>query len=144
MFVHAVRFRFALPAITASLLLLLSGATPAAAAEGPHRILIRNFDFAPMRITVSAGSTVIWQNLDEEPHVVASESGEFRSGALEEGVSFRFRFDKPGTYRYVCSLHPKMVGEIVVRQRSGPSSWRVRPASRSRAGVESRSNEYRP
>jgi plastocyanin len=78
-------------------------------------VLARNFMFAPLSMTVTAGSTVTWTNHDEEPHTVVSESGLFRSGALDTNESFSFRFDKPGTYRYACSIHPQMVGTIVVR-----------------------------
>jgi plastocyanin len=78
-------------------------------------ILAHNFMFAPVAVTVKAGSTVTWTNHDEEPHTVVSESGLFRSAALDTNESFSFRFDKPGTYRYACSIHPQMVGTIVVR-----------------------------
>ena len=46
--------------------------------------------------------------------MVASVDGKFRSGALDEGDSFSFTFNAPGIYRYVCSIHPQMVGAIVV------------------------------
>jgi plastocyanin len=46
---------------------------------------------------------------------VASQDGLFRSAALDTNESFSFRFDKPGTYRYTCTIHPRMVGTIVVR-----------------------------
>jgi len=44
-----------------------------------------------------------------------SDSGLFRSAALDTNESFSVRFDKPGTYRYACSIHPRMVGTIVVQ-----------------------------
>ena len=28
---------------------------------------------------------------------------------------FSFEFDQPGTYHFVCSIHPSMVGTIVVQ-----------------------------
>ena len=33
---------------------------------------------------------------------------------LRDGTPLAFRFDKPGTYPYVCTLHPMMAGVIVV------------------------------
>ena len=39
---------------------------------------------------------------------------DFRSQALDEKDKFTHRFDKPGTYKYLCSIHPKMVGTITV------------------------------
>jgi len=77
--------------------------------------MAKDFMFAPTALTVAAGSTVTWTNRDDEPHSVVSESGVFRSGALDTNESFSFRFDKAGTYRYTCSIHPRMVGTIVVR-----------------------------
>ena len=56
-----------------------------------------------------------WTNKDEEPHTVVSLSGLFRSGALDTNDSFSFRFDKPGTYYYICTIHPRMTGSIVVQ-----------------------------
>ena len=78
-------------------------------------VMAKDFMFAPTALTVAAGSTVTWTNQDDEPHTVVSDSGLFRSAALDTNESFSFRFDKPGTYRYVCSIHPRMVGTIVVQ-----------------------------
>jgi plastocyanin len=77
-------------------------------------ISIRNFSFSPVSLTVPVGATVSWTNLDGEPHTVKSVEQLFRSGALDQNDSFNFKFDKPGTYRYVCSIHPQMVGTVVV------------------------------
>jgi plastocyanin len=46
---------------------------------------------------------------------VVSSSGLFRSSALDTKDSFSFKFDKAGTYGFVCSIHPQMVGTIVVQ-----------------------------
>ena len=104
----------------AGLLVLLAAALPAVASAensaAPTIVMARDFMFAPAALTVTAGSTVTWTNKDDEPHTVVSEAGLFRSGALDTGDSFSFRFDKPGTYRYTCSIHPRMVGTIVVQQ----------------------------
>ena len=81
----------------------------------PARIVIKDFMFGPTSVAVAAGSTVTWENSDEEPHTVVSDSGLFRSGALDTHESFSFKFDKPGTYHFVCSIHPQMVGTVVVR-----------------------------
>lgn len=86
---------------------------PAAAAEG-HTIVIKKFMFNPMDVTVPAGTEVTWENLDGEPHTVVSLAGDFRSQALDEKDKFSHRFDKPGTYKYICSIHPRMVGTIIV------------------------------
>ncbi|MDB6046475.1 MAG: hypothetical protein JWM63_5026 [Gammaproteobacteria bacterium] len=99
-----------------ALLCLIADWHAATAAEPvPARIQVKDFMFEPTSLTVAAGSTVTWANLDEEPHTVVSDTGLFRSGALDTAGTFSFRFDKPGTYHFACSLHPQMVGTIVVR-----------------------------
>lgn len=95
-----------------------AGASVAVAARAdaaPPIVIARDFMFAPDTITIKAGASVTWKNSDDEPHTVVSDTGLFRSGALDTNESFTFRFDKPGTYHYACSIHPRMVGTIVVQ-----------------------------
>ncbi len=101
--------RFPLYAAALSLVL----AAPAFAQD--MTINIKSFKFMTMNANVTAGSTVTWKNLDEEPHTVTSETGEFRSGGLDTGQSFSFKFVKPGVYKYRCSIHPQMVGTVTVK-----------------------------
>jgi plastocyanin len=84
-------------------------------APAPTVVMAKDFMFAPVALTIAAGSTVTWTNKDQEPHTVVSADGLFRSGALDTNDSFSFKFDQPGTYRYTCSIHPQMVGTIVVQ-----------------------------
>jgi plastocyanin len=81
----------------------------------PNRIVVKEFMFTPNSVTVKAGSTVTWANMDDEPHSVVSDTGLFRSGAMDTNESYSFKFDKPGTYHFTCSIHPRMVGTIVVQ-----------------------------
>ncbi len=99
-------------ALTAAFLVLLASGT--AHADGAT-VTIKNFDYAPMMVTVPAGSSVTWKNLDGEPHTVVSTDGVFRSPALDQGDTFSFTFTKAGTYKYVCSIHPKMVATVTVK-----------------------------
>jgi plastocyanin len=89
--------------------------TKVAVANDATTISIKEFMFAPTAMTVPVGTTVRWKNLDGEPHTVRSIDTAFASNALDQNDSFTFKFDKPGTYRYVCSIHPQMVGTIVVK-----------------------------
>lgn len=91
-----------------------SMAGPSGAAQTTIQVSAKNFMFNPATITVKAGATVTWLNLDEEPHTVFSNTGLFRSSALDTKESFSFTFDKPGTYHYLCTIHPQMLGTIVV------------------------------
>ena len=92
--------------------LLLVASTGAHAADAS--VAIKNFMFA-MDVTVTPGSTVTWKNLDGEPHTVASLDGLFRSKALDEGDSYSFTFDRPGVFKYICSIHPTMKATITVK-----------------------------
>jgi plastocyanin len=83
---------------------------------------IDEFAFAPQHATVKAGTTVTWINEDDAPHTVASSSKLFKSKALDTGDEFSFTFTTPGTYEYFCSLHPHMMGAIVVEAATGTSA----------------------
>ena len=84
-------------------------------ADGGASVTIKNFDYSPMNLAVAAGTTVTWKNLDGEVHTVVSVDGTFRSQALDQNDTFSFTFNKPGTYKYVCSIHPKMMATITVK-----------------------------
>lgn len=79
------------------------------------KIVVKDFMFNPTPLAIKAGSTVTWTNMDDEPHTVVSDTGLFKSGGLDTNESFSFKFDKPGTYHFTCSIHPRMVGTIVVQ-----------------------------
>ena len=103
-------------AVALALTIAAAGAVIAPAqAQAPVTVSIKNFDFSPMAVTVPAGSSVTWKNLDGEPHTVTSTDGVFRSGALDQDDSFTFKFTKPGVYHYLCSIHPKMVATVTVK-----------------------------
>ncbi|MDE2264818.1 MAG: cupredoxin family copper-binding protein [Alphaproteobacteria bacterium] len=98
----------------AAILAIATLSTPAALAQDTT-INIKSFHFMPMNVTVTPGSSVTWKNLDEEPHTVTSESGLFASGGLDTNESFTFKFDKPGVYKYRCSIHPQMTATVTVK-----------------------------
>lgn len=75
--------------------------------------------FAPQTVTISVGTTVTWTNRTSISHTVTSDDGKsFDSGManpITAGMTFSFKFTKPGTYKYHCALHPEMmVGTIIV------------------------------
>ena len=79
------------------------------------KILVKDFMFSPTPLTVKVGSTVTWTNKDDEPHTVVSDTGVFKSGGMDTNESFSYKFDKPGTYHFTCSIHPRMVGTVIVQ-----------------------------
>jgi len=98
-----------------STLIAASAGLSVARAETPNAVVIKNFMFSPMAITVKAGSTVTWKNLDGEPHTVVNDAGMFRSAALDQNDTFQFKFDKPGVYKVFCGIHPNMKETITVQ-----------------------------
>ena len=97
----------------AAMITTIALAVPAFAQD--TTINIKNFMFMPMNVDVTAGSSVTWKNLDEEPHTVTSETGAFASGGLDTNQSYTFKFVKPGVYKYRCSIHPQMMATITVK-----------------------------
>lgn len=99
----------------------IAGSASAADALPPkgakvYQVAIHNFAFEPKTITVTAGTYVVWVNRDEEPHVVTSAGALFASSkALDTDDTHAVMFSKPGTYTYYCSIHPMMVGTIIVK-----------------------------
>ncbi len=91
---------------------VLLGAPAAPAQEA--NVSIKEYAYGPAQLTVAAGTKVTWTNHDQVPHTVVEEGKKFRSAALDTNDSYSFVLTQPGTYRYFCSLHPKMVGTITV------------------------------
>jgi len=92
-----------------------SNYTVAQAAANEVEVKIDNFSFGPQSLSVSPGTKVTWKNRDDIPHTVVSTEGVFKSRVLDTDETFSFTFDKPGTYPYFCSVHPKMTGQVVVK-----------------------------
>jgi plastocyanin len=86
------------------------------AAAAVQEVKIDKFKFGPATLRVPVGTKVVWTNDDEDPHTVTSAADPrlLMSPALDTGQSFSFTFDKPGTYRYFCSIHPHMLGTVIV------------------------------
>ena len=73
--------------------------------------------FTPPSVTIAAGETLQWVFQDANPHTVTADDDSFTSpkGGLANGKTYSHAFDKPGTYRYHCFIHPQMLGTVVVQ-----------------------------
>jgi len=78
-------------------------------------IAIDGVKFQPADVTVSVGDTVEWVNKDPFPHNITAADRAFHSRDLDPNQSFRFHATKPGTFPYVCTLHPTMSAVIHVK-----------------------------
>lgn len=81
-----------------------------------ERITIGNFVFVPSTVTVPAGTELVWTNEDDVPHIVigVDKDSPIRSQPLDTGDRYSVTLSMPGTYRYFCTIHPHMVGTIIV------------------------------
>jgi amicyanin len=89
-----------------------------APASGPavhtDHVKIAKFAFAPAAITIVVGASVTWTNEDGIQHDVFAPPVGLKSPVLNQNDSYSHTFSKPGTYRYICSIHPVMHGTVVV------------------------------
>ena len=105
----------ALPLALGAVLLVHAPRAKSEDKSSPTEVRVDNFSFAPDTLTVPVDSTVTWVNKDDVPHVIASNDGLFKSKGLDTDDKYSYTFSKAGTYSYYCSIHPKMVGKIVVQ-----------------------------
>ncbi|MHB9847648.1 cupredoxin domain-containing protein [Streptomyces sp. Tue6028] len=91
-----------------------TGAPAAPVAE--NAVAIRNFAFSPATLKVKAGTTVTWTNQDTDAHTVTSakSGGPLHSAALAIHATYSYTFTKPGTYAYLCTIHPFMTATVEV------------------------------
>lgn len=79
-----------------------------------------NACYSPASVTINAGDTVEWKNIDTAAHTVTGgspadgPSGVFDSSLIMGGASFAHTFDDAGSYDYFCMVHPWMIGNVQV------------------------------
>ena len=88
---------------------------PALPPPPPYSAQIDNFNFLPATIDVAAGGELTWTNKQTVEHTVVSNDGKFGSAVLGQNDTFSFKFTIPGMYSYLCSSHPFMKGEVIVK-----------------------------
>ncbi len=71
--------------------------------------------FSPVTLEVKVGDTILWQNKDPFPHNATAENGQFHSGDIEPEQTGEIRLGKPGQFSYICTLHPRMKGLLIVK-----------------------------
>lgn len=107
-------------------------------APSQHRVDVRDDAFAPRKLRIAPGDTVIWENKGANIHTVTSEANEFDSGDLAAGDTFRHVFKKPGAYLYYCKYHGApgrsgMWGVIIVAKKGQQVSIAPSAASGAQA-----------
>lgn len=100
--------------------------------QEPTRITMQNFNFNPVVITINPGTTVQWNNQDTTPDAIVGD-GEYgpRSGEIETGESYDYRYTESGTYRYHGSRNPQATGTVIVVDTTprDKGQWHATPIS---------------
>jgi len=91
-------------------------AVPVAGSPGGQvrEVSIPGKAYAPARLQVLIGDTVVWRNGDSTNHTVTANDGAFDSGYVAPGGSFARVFAKLGRYAYHCTIHKFMRGVVTV------------------------------
>jgi plastocyanin len=77
-------------------------------------------DFAyPPTTNVNVGDSVTWDNTSGVTHTATADGGSFDTGNIADGSSGSITFATAGTFPYHCTIHPSMVGSIVVAAAGG-------------------------
>jgi plastocyanin len=98
-----------------------SGSGGATSGAKGTNVVMKDIAFKPSSVTVPKGGSVTWTNEDSVGHDVTKISGpgpSFKSGTaggLNGGDTYKQTFSKPGTVKYVCTVHPGMEGTVVVK-----------------------------
>ena len=109
---------FAVVGVVESVIL---GGCPSGEAPGPNEVFMRSIAFDPPEITIQAGESVTWTNMDFVPHTATSGNpgdadfgSVFQSARLSSGETFIHTFDEPGEFIYFCEVHPNMMRDAKV------------------------------
>ncbi len=94
--------------------------TPVAVEGTSATVEISNYDFVPRDLTVAPGTVVTWVNRDAVPHDATDVGRSWTTDILGQGESKDLTFDSPGTYSYLCTIHPNMTATLSVGQTPSP------------------------
>src|ERR687896_463180 len=109
------------------------GTIPAAAGGGCHASLTEGTGgtvamtkacFRPEILRIDPGTEVTFVNRDPITHNVSS-NGWGRFEDMNEGDAFRATFSEPGIYPFACTIHPGMVGAVVVGEDGAAGSGKT-------------------
>jgi plastocyanin len=89
-------------------------AAPTVAGVASAEITVSQFTFSIA--TVPPGAAVTVNNLDGVEHTVTATDGSFDSGVVDSATAMAFVApNAPGTYSFVCAIHPSMSGQLIVQ-----------------------------
>jgi plastocyanin len=74
-----------------------------------------NNAYSPSPVTVAVGTVVTFTNNDITTHDARADNGGFTTPFINPGASANVTMSTAGSFVYHCSIHPGMVGTIVVQ-----------------------------
>lgn len=126
-----------------------------------NQVLISSNDFQPRPLEINVGDTVVWKNFGfhtvtfgrervspfdvntQQPNPVSAApvggntyngQGVVNSGFMLGPGEFKVTFTAPGTFTYLCDLHPGMDGTLVVKPAGQPVA--MTPAAAEAAAID--------
>ena len=118
-----------------ALVLVGLGLSASRRAAGPSVVEVTpEMTFQPRVLPIMSGETVVWKNTAAASHsvntvpenclteegkqwiLIPQDTSPFFSGEIKPGEEWRMKFEKPGTYQYLCTFHEHalMRGTILV------------------------------
>ncbi|WP_367318665.1 cupredoxin domain-containing protein [Streptomyces sp. HUAS ZL42] len=95
-----------------------TSAPPIATSAGPApaRIVIENFAFTPANLRVHPATKITVVNRDSAAHTVTATGDKtFDTGNIAGNATATFTAPSaPGSYSYICTIHPNMKGTLTV------------------------------
>ena len=88
--------------------LVAMGPAPAVTMQEDQVVKISDKAFHPDKLTIKVGERVTWKNEDTMDHTVTD------IGRLKAGQTWSHTFADEGNFQYRCTIHPKMIGVVVV------------------------------
>lgn len=94
---------------------------------------MQDYVFAPASVEVEVGTTVRWTNRGQAPHTATADDGSFDTGQITSGASAGHVFATPGSFSFICTLHPDMKGTITVVGAAASPAPTSEPSSEASA-----------
>src|SRR5690242_10427795 len=103
-------------------------ASAGAPKKPPVKVTVNDFYFAPTAVTIKKGGSVkwVWSSINTYPHDVHLKKGPAnlkKKGSYSTkttavtGAHFQKTFETPGTYKYICTIHPSEMRMTVTVKR---------------------------
>lgn len=103
-------------------------ADPGAGATDAVEVAIEDFSFVPFEVAALPGAQLTWANRGAVTHTATFDEVEGRVEGLDTGTVAAGEAgtlsapEAPGSYSYLCEIHPSMRGVLVVAAQRGPST----------------------